>query len=178
MVPGGLVMLSGRNVPAFSGIVFATAQALVFLSLEKSPTGPEHVKETLVGAIYTVAPNHILKTAVLYYLRGRRPTARRLPDLAASFEQAVVEVLVTKTIRAITMTKAKTLLLGGGVSANQRLRIQLNATVKKLPGLTSCQPNLAYATDNAAMIALAGALHAKTDALTRVTADATWELVS
>ncbi len=61
-----------RKVPleAFIGIVFATAQALVFLALEKSPSGPEHVKETLVGAIYTVAPNHILKTAILYAAVG------------------------------------------------------------------------------------------------------------
>ena len=61
-----------RKVPleAFIGIVFATAQALVFLALEKSPSGPEHVKETLVGAIYTVAPTHILKTAILYAAVG------------------------------------------------------------------------------------------------------------
>lgn len=57
-----------RKVPleAFIGIVFATAQALVFLVLEKSPSGPEHIKETLVGTIFTVSPDHILKTAVLY----------------------------------------------------------------------------------------------------------------
>jgi zinc/manganese transport system permease protein len=61
-----------RKVPleAFIGIVFATAQALVFLVLEKSPTGPEHVKETLVGAIFTVAPEHIAKTAGLYAVIG------------------------------------------------------------------------------------------------------------
>lgn len=61
-----------RKVPleAFIGIVFATAQALVFLALERSPSGPEHVKETLVGAIYTVAPAHIVKTAILYAVIG------------------------------------------------------------------------------------------------------------
>ena len=41
---------------AFIGIVFATAQALVFLVLEKSPSGPEHLKETLVGSLFTVDP--------------------------------------------------------------------------------------------------------------------------
>lgn len=57
-----------RNVPleAFIGVVFATAQALVFLVLEKSPAGPEHLKETLVGALYTVDPKHIARVAVLY----------------------------------------------------------------------------------------------------------------
>jgi zinc/manganese transport system permease protein len=61
-----------RKVPleAFIGIVFATAQAMVFLLLEKSPAGPEHVKETLVGAIFTVAPGHIFKVAILYLAVG------------------------------------------------------------------------------------------------------------
>jgi zinc/manganese transport system permease protein len=61
-----------RHVPleAFIGIVFATAQAAVFLILEKSPAGPEHLKETLVGALFTLAPNHVLKTAALYAVIG------------------------------------------------------------------------------------------------------------
>jgi zinc/manganese transport system permease protein len=61
-----------RQVPleAFIGIVFATAQAAVFLVLEKSPAGPEHLKETLVGSLFTVAPVHIAKTAVLYAAIG------------------------------------------------------------------------------------------------------------
>lgn len=70
-----------RKVPleAFIGIVFATAQALVFLVLEKSPSGPEHVKETLVGSIFTVAPEHILKTALLYIVIGALHIALRKP---------------------------------------------------------------------------------------------------
>jgi len=61
-----------RNVPleAFIGVVFATAQALVFLVLEKSPAGPEHLKETLVGTLYTVDPRHIALVAVLYAAIG------------------------------------------------------------------------------------------------------------
>lgn len=61
-----------RRVPleAFIGIVFATAQAAVFLVLEKSPAGPEHLKETLVGTLYTVAPRHVVETAVLYVAIG------------------------------------------------------------------------------------------------------------
>jgi zinc/manganese transport system permease protein len=57
-----------RQVPleAFIGVVFATAQALVFLVLEKSPSGPEHLKETLVGTLYTVDPAHIGRVAALY----------------------------------------------------------------------------------------------------------------
>jgi zinc/manganese transport system permease protein len=61
-----------RSVPleAFIGIVFATAQAAVFLVLEKTPSGPEHLKETLVGSLYTVDPKHIARVAVLYAVIG------------------------------------------------------------------------------------------------------------
>jgi zinc/manganese transport system permease protein len=55
---------------AFIGIVFATAQAAGFLVLEKSPSGPEHLKETLVGTLYTVDPKHVLETAGLYAAIG------------------------------------------------------------------------------------------------------------
>jgi zinc/manganese transport system permease protein len=61
-----------RNVPleAFIGIVFATAQAGVFLVLEKSPSGPEHLKEALVGSLFTVDPKHVLGVAILYAVIG------------------------------------------------------------------------------------------------------------
>jgi len=69
-----------RGIPleAFIGIVFATAQAAVFLILEKSPSGPEHLKETLVGSLFTVDPKHVLRVTILfaavgilhYFLRG------------------------------------------------------------------------------------------------------------
>lgn len=61
-----------RRAPleAFIGIVFATAQAAVFLVLEKSPAGPEQLKETLVGSLFTVDPAHVARTAVLYAAIG------------------------------------------------------------------------------------------------------------
>ncbi|MEO5989091.1 MAG: metal ABC transporter permease [Candidatus Eisenbacteria bacterium] len=75
--------LRGRSqrVPleAFIGIVFATAQALVFLVLERSPSGPEHLKETLVGSLFTVDPAHIAKVAVLYAVVGLVHFALRKP---------------------------------------------------------------------------------------------------
>lgn len=57
-----------RNVPleAFIGIVFATAQAGAFLLLEKNPSGAEHLKETLVGSLFTLDPKYILRVALLY----------------------------------------------------------------------------------------------------------------
>jgi zinc/manganese transport system permease protein len=61
-----------RSIPleAYIGIVFATAQAAVFLVLEKSPAGPEHLKETLVGSLFTVDPKHVLRVAILYAVIG------------------------------------------------------------------------------------------------------------
>jgi zinc/manganese transport system permease protein len=81
-----------QHVPleAFIGIVFATAQAAVFLVLEKSPAGPEHLKETLVGALFTIDPRHVLKTAVLYAAVGvahwllRRPFFEITTDAEAA----------------------------------------------------------------------------------------------
>jgi len=81
-----------RSVPleAFIGIVFATAQAAVFLVLEKSPAGPEHLKETLVGSLYTVDPAHVVKVAALYAAIGavhwllRRPFFEITDDAAAA----------------------------------------------------------------------------------------------
>jgi zinc/manganese transport system permease protein len=70
-----------RHVPleAFIGIVFATAQAIVFLVLEKSPAGPEHLKETLVGSLFTVDPKHVLRVAILYAVIGAIHIALRKP---------------------------------------------------------------------------------------------------
>lgn len=70
-----------RNVPleAFIGIVFATAQATVFLVLEKSPAGPEHIKETLVGSLFTVDPRHVLYVAALYAVIGAAHFLLRRP---------------------------------------------------------------------------------------------------
>ena len=61
-----------RAIPleAFIGIVFATAQAAVFLILERSPAGPEHLKETLVGSLFTVDPKHVVRVTILYAFIG------------------------------------------------------------------------------------------------------------
>ena len=70
-----------RHAPleAFIGIVFATAQASAFLLLEKNPSGAEHMKETLVGSLFTVAPRHIAIVAGLYALVGIVHVALRKP---------------------------------------------------------------------------------------------------
>jgi N6-L-threonylcarbamoyladenine synthase len=95
-----------------------------------------------------------LKTAVLREVRRLESTDLPLPvsDLAASFQAAVVEVLVTKTLRAARNFNAEDLLIAGGVSANQSLR---NQFLEKSEFPVHIPP-LALCTDNAAMIAGAG----------------------
>ena len=115
-----------------------------------------------------------LKTAVLYTLRDlgpavfaesrgnkrRQPQKRLYAAVAAEFQQAVVDVLVAKTIRAAKQYKAKTVMLGGGVAANLELRKQLGETLKKeLPSIHYSLPTTHFAVDNAAMIAATAYIH-------------------
>ncbi|WP_420908810.1 tRNA (adenosine(37)-N6)-threonylcarbamoyltransferase complex transferase subunit TsaD [Brevibacillus humidisoli] len=98
-----------------------------------------------------------LKSAVLNTLHNAKQRGETIPpaDLAASFQESVVEVLVEKTIRAATEYKAQQVLLAGGVAANQALRDQLAARCAKAE-LPLVIPPLCLCTDNAAMIAAAG----------------------
>ncbi len=101
-----------------------------------------------------------LKTAVLYHVRGvptrdrpwpdARPTLSQdeLRDIAASFQAACIDVLITKLRRAVKATGAKSILIGGGVSANRGLRAALRSF-----DLPVHFPALDYCTDNAAMSA-------------------------
>lgn len=93
-----------------------------------------------------------IKTAVLYYVRDN-PEAKKA-DIAASFQQALLDVLVGKTIRAAREYGAKSVLLSGGVSANKPLREALKKETEKI-GAKFYVPSFEFNTDNAAMIAAA-----------------------
>jgi N6-L-threonylcarbamoyladenine synthase len=99
-----------------------------------------------------------LKTSVLRHVRGEQAAGRPIdvPDLAASFQEAIVDVQVTKTIAAAERTGVPTVLLGGGVVANTRLRERLQRDGERA-GLEVLFPPLELCTDNAAMIACLGA---------------------
>ena len=99
-----------------------------------------------------------LKTAVLRYVRGEHAAGREIdvPDLAASFQEAIVDVQVSKTIAAAERTGVPTVLLGGGVVANTRLRARLERDGARA-GLEVLFPPPELCTDNAAMIASLGA---------------------
>jgi N6-L-threonylcarbamoyladenine synthase len=100
-----------------------------------------------------------LKTAVLTAHRklGPQPGEQALADLAAATQEAIVDVLVAKSLRAATGTGVGTLVVAGGVGANRRLRERLNHAAAGR-GLQVHYPPLALCTDNGAMIALAAAL--------------------
>ena len=98
-----------------------------------------------------------LKTAVLNYVNTCKAQNKTVntADICASFEAAVVEVLVTKTIKAAKAHRIDTIALGGGVSANTALRTQLEQRCLDA-GIDFHSPQIKFCTDNAAMIALAG----------------------
>jgi N6-L-threonylcarbamoyladenine synthase len=93
-----------------------------------------------------------LKTSVIRYMRANPDTP--LADVAASFQEAVVDVLVTKTKRAAAEVGAKAICIGGGVAANTALRERV-ALVCEENGYTAFIPSRAMCTDNAAMIGAA-----------------------
>lgn len=103
-----------------------------------------------------------LKTAVMYLVKGLgkkqavKLTKKNIANIAASFQQAAVDVLVEKTIRAAKKFNPKTIILGGGVAANKFLREELERRVNKsLSGIRLILPDPKLTTDNALMIALA-----------------------
>lgn len=103
-----------------------------------------------------------------------------LADICASFEQAIVDTLVAKTLRAAKEYKPKTIILAGGVAANKKLRETLHATVQSIIHDSLFMiPEHQYCTDNGAMIAVAGYYHlakGETTPWRALQADPQWEL--
>jgi len=92
--------------------------------------------------------------------RKHRPPRFRadmpVADLAASFQEAIVDVLVTKTAAAVRNTETSSVILAGGVAANRALRERLNGEIGAISGTMLRVPAFSYCTDNAAMVAAAG----------------------
>jgi len=98
-----------------------------------------------------------LKTAVLYHIRDHQPVSDQdRADIAASFQESVVSVLVQKTFAATKQYAARTVILGGGVSANAALRARLHSVIGS-ESVTVVVPSPGLFTDNGAMIAVAAA---------------------
>lgn len=105
-----------------------------------------------------------LKTAVLYDYKKRSKIIKESPEykiaMAKEIQQAVIDVLLKKTLKAVNDYQAKTVILGGGVTANTELREQLKnklSTTYSQPNFLTPPPNLCL--DNGAMVAMAAWLH-------------------
>jgi len=123
-----------------------------------------------------------LKTAVaLAHKQSPAMDERTRADIAAEFQQAVVEVLVAKTMAAIKASGLRALVVAGGVGANRALRAALD-TATNARGYSVHYPELALCTDNGAMIAFAGALrmsrHMPQAALRGFTVHPRWDLAA
>ena len=98
-----------------------------------------------------------LKTAVLYHHQAQPKRIQRskeyVNDMAAAIQQAIIDVLISKTSKAVQQYRAKSVILGGGVAANDELRKQLRGKLKEV---TLIAPPKQLSTDNGVMIAVAG----------------------
>ena len=108
-----------------------------------------------------------LKTAVMLEVRKLEASgplsASDRADLAKSFEDAVIDTLVAKSLRALEQTGRNRLIVAGGVGANTRLREQLGTALEKSHG-TVYHPRPEFCTDNGAMVAFAGLLRLRNGA--------------
>lgn len=103
-----------------------------------------------------------LKTALLYQLQKDKSWENRVAEYCFVYQQVIIDILVSKTIKAAKKYGAKSVLLSGGVSANRELRENLEKAVKdKLTGVNFLVPEMIYTTDNATMIATAAAFKIK-----------------
>ncbi len=96
-----------------------------------------------------------LKTAVLHAVRAAEMNDTVRADIACAVQEAIVETLAVKAVRALEQTGLDALVVSGGVSANQRLRERLAEVVRRRGGRIY-YPRIEFCTDNAAMIAVAG----------------------
>jgi len=100
-----------------------------------------------------------MKTAVLNHVKKHPdPTEKEKADIAASFQEAVVDVLKEKVRRAVDTSGHDKVVIAGGVAANRRLRSELKNMADTM-GLALYYPPLEYCTDNAAMIAATGVMY-------------------
>jgi N6-L-threonylcarbamoyladenine synthase len=145
------------KIARFIGLGFPGGPALDRLARDGEPASIRFPRAMADSGDYDFSLSG-LKTAVLRHVKGERQAGREvgLADLAASFQEAIVDVQVAKTMRAATETDSKTVLLGGGVVANSRLRERMERAGEE-NGIRVLFPSLPLCTDNGAMIAAAGA---------------------
>ncbi len=184
----------GSTVDDAAGEAFDKVARLLGLPY---PGGPEISKLALSGKTDVDFPRPMinsknydfsfsgLKTAVLYYIDklgdklGTKLTHQQKADIAMSFQNAVVDVLTSKALRACKQYQCKTISLSGGVAANRPLRKSLeNLCITN--NMTFIVPDFELCTDNAQMIALAAYFNLRSGIKptppAKVKADPSWEI--
>lgn len=127
------------------------------LAAQGDPHRFHFAKPHIAGLDYSFSG---LKTSFLYTLRDAVHSdpeflGNNMPDLAASLQQTIIEILLDKLDKAVKQTGVKTVAIGGGVSANSGVRGAV-AEYCRRRGLRAFIPERAFTTDNAAMVAIAG----------------------
>ncbi len=165
--------LLGRCLDDAAGEAFDKVAAILKLPYPGGPAIEEIAKDGNPGAVdfprSMLGPDSLdfsfsgIKTAVLYHCRGQdmkgqnrvdSMSKQKIADIAASFQAAMIDVLVRKTQRAAQKVAAKTILLGGGVAANTVLRSALQQMCKSsVPTRKLLVAPKEYCTDNAVMVA-------------------------
>ncbi|HZS10790.1 MAG TPA: tRNA (adenosine(37)-N6)-threonylcarbamoyltransferase complex transferase subunit TsaD, partial [Nitrospirales bacterium] len=159
--------LLGRTLDDAAGEAFDKAAKMLGLPYPGGPAIDRAAREGNPTAVRFPRP-HLkprsldfsfsgLKTALLYYLRDldRAGKPRRTADIAAGYQEAIVDVLIEKAFDAVRRSEVGALAVVGGVSANTRLR-SLLAERGAREGIRLIIPRPSYCTDNAAMVAAAG----------------------
>jgi len=165
--------LLGCTIDDAAGEAFDKVAAILKLPYPGGPAiekiakkgNPEAIKfpRTMLGKNSLDFSFSGIKTAVLYHCRGQdmkgenkvdSMSEKQIADIAASFQAAIVDVLVEKTKLAAEKTNAETILLGGGVAANSKLRGKLQKMCNELrPAAKLFVAEKQYCTDNAVMVA-------------------------
>lgn len=144
------------KVAKMMGLGYPGGRIIDQLAQSGDPKAIRFPRARIKSSVYEFSFSGI-KTAVWHYLKSHAAEAsrQRAPDIAASFQEAVVEMLVLPTINAARAKGVERIVLSGGVAANSRLRAKIKEDADAA-GLAVYCPAPKFCTDNGAMIALAG----------------------
>ena len=144
------------KVAKMMGLGYPGGRIIDQLAQSGDPKAIRFPRARIKSSVYEFSFSGI-KTAVWHYLKSHTAEAsrQRAPDIAASFQEAVVEMLVLPTINAARAKGVERIVLSGGVAANSRLRAKIKEDADAA-GLAVYCPAPKFCTDNGAMIALAG----------------------
>lgn len=166
----GRYEIIGKTRDDAVGEAFDKVAKLVGLSYPGGPVIAKQAKEGKKDAIAFPRPMidsgdfdfsfSGLKTAVRVYLESHKNYS--IEDVCASFEEAIIDTLVTKTLKAVNRFAPRSVILSGGVSANRLLRERLSDSITDtFSDIKFHAPEVSFSGDNAVMIAIAGYFRAK-----------------